>query len=202
MTNPVEDHTVALNSGGAVPAPFAEVAIRAADSPDQDLSSAGHAEAEQPNLRILRAIRRIIRGVDLYSKQLTATTRITTPQLMCLLSVVKAGSMTATSISREIHLSPSTVVGILDRLEEKKLVRRQRNREDRRVVTVVATDEGRRTAQEAPSPLQKTLADALGALPKPEQAEIARSLERVVALMEAQHIDAAPILETGPLNKP
>jgi DNA-binding MarR family transcriptional regulator len=157
---------------------------------------------DRPNLRILRAIRRIIRGVDLYSKQLTASSRITTPQLMCLLAVVKAGTMTATSISREIHVSPSTVVGILDRLEEKKLIQRQRNRDDRRVVAVIATDEGRRTAEEAPSPLQKTLADALCALPDSEQAEIARSLERVVNLMEAQHIDAAPILETGPLNGP
>lgn len=157
---------------------------------------------ETPNLRILRAIRRIIRGVDLYSKELTASTRITTPQLMCLLSVVQAGSMTATSISRAIHVSPSTVVGILDRLEEKGLVRRERNRDDRRVVAVTATNEGHRIAQQAPSPLQKTLADALNTLPQDEQAKIAGSLERIVNLMEAQHIDAAPILDTGPLNQP
>lgn len=159
-------------------------------------------DPEKPNLRILRAIRRIIRGVDLYSKELTASTRITTPQLMCLLSVVQAGSMTATSISREIHVSPSTVVGILDRLEEKGLIRRERNRDDRRVVAVTATNEGCRIAQQAPSPLQKTLADALGSLPLDEQTKIAGSLERIVNLMEAQHIDAAPILDTGPLNQP
>ena len=158
--------------------------------------------AEKPNLRILRAIRRIIRGVDLYSKELTASTRITTPQLMCLLSVVQAGSMTATSISREIHVSPSTVVGILDRLEEKGLIRRERNRDDRRVVAGAPANEGYRIAQQAPSPVEKTLADALITLPQDEQTKIASSLERIVNLMEAQHIDAAPILDTGPLNQP
>ncbi len=54
--------------------------------------------------------------------------------------------------------------------------------------------------RQVPSPLQRTLADALNALPELEQATIALSLERIVALMEAQEIDAAPILETGPIN--
>jgi hypothetical protein len=37
-------------------------------------------------------------------------------------------------------------------------------------------------------------------LPKLEQATIAFSLQRVVDLMEASHIDASPILETGQLT--
>lgn len=154
------------------------------------------------DLRILRSIRRIIRSVDLYSKQLASGSGITAPQLICLLAIVDRGQLTATAISREIHLSPSTVVGILDRLEEKGLVRRDRDREDRRVVTVTATEAGRRLANEAPSPLQKTLADSLNALPELEQATIALSLERIVALMEVQHLDSSPILETGPINPP
>lgn len=155
---------------------------------------------ERFELRILRAMRRIIRSVDLYSKELAATTGMTAPQLVCLLTIVEHRSITATAISREIHLSPSTVVGILDRLEEKGLVKRERGTDDRRVVSVTATEAGDRLASEAPSPLQKTLADELAALPESEQATIACSLERVVNLMEAQHIDAGPILDTGPIN--
>jgi DNA-binding MarR family transcriptional regulator len=144
-------------------------------------------------------MRRIIRSVDLYSKELTAKARITSPQLVCLLTLVEKGPMTATTISREVFLSPSTIVGILDRLEEKGLVKRERGSKDRRVVTVSATEQGRRLAECAPSPLQEKLTDALSALPQGEQIEIAKSLERIVNLMEAQHIDAAPILETGPI---
>ena len=108
--------------------------------------------------------------------------------------------MTATTISRDVFLSPSTVVGILDRLEEKGLVRRERMSKDRRVVTVTITEAGRKLAGGAPSPLQNRLTEALTVLPLPEQIAIAKSLERVVNLMEAQNIDAAPILETGPIN--
>lgn len=151
-------------------------------------------------LRILRSLRRIIHSVDLYSKELAATNRITAPQLICLLHVANNGPVSATAIGREVHLSPSTVVGILDRLEEKGLVERQRSREDRRIVRVTATREGVELARKSPSPLQQTLANALSDLPELEQATIALSLERIVALMEAPEVDAAPILATGPIN--
>lgn len=165
------------------------------------LPSAGPAAAAaRYDLRILRALRRIIHSVDLYSKELAATNRITAPQLICLLHVVNNGPVSATAIGREVHLSPSTVVGILDRLEEKGLVERQRSREDRRIVRVTATRAGVELSQRAPSPLQQTLANALAGLPELEQATMALSLERIVALMEAPEVDAAAILATGPIN--
>jgi len=60
---------------------------------------------------------------------------------------------------------------------------------------VSATDAGREVASQAPSPLQKTLADALGALPELEQATITLSLERIVSLMEHPGSDTSPILD-------
>jgi DNA-binding MarR family transcriptional regulator len=157
-------------------------------------------EQETPlryDVRVLRSLRAIIRSVDLYSRELATTNQITAPQLVCLLHVVEKGAVTATAIGREVHLSPSTVVGILDRLEEKGLIERQRSQEDRRQVRVSATPAGRTVARTAPSPLQRTLARALNDLPELEQATIALALERVVALMEAPALDYAPMLTTG-----
>ncbi len=157
---------------------------------------------QQYDLRILRALRRITRSIALHSRQLSAVSHITAPQLMCLRTVIANGPLAATAISREIHVSPSTVVGILDRLEDKGLIRRERGREDRRIVFVSATEAGRSLAIEAPSPLQKHLADGLNALPELEQATITLALERIVELMEQgghaieAHSDpASPILE-------
>lgn len=154
---------------------------------------------QQYDLRILRALRRITRAIALHSKQLAACNHITAPQLVCLHTVIAGGAMTTTAISREIHVSPSTVVGILDRLEEKGLVRRERGREDRRIVLVSATEAGRALAEEAPSPLQKTLADALNELPELEQATITLSLERIVDLMERREPGTVEPGGTSPL---
>ncbi len=154
------------------------------------------------DLMVLRSMRRIIRCVDMYSKQLEMHSHVTAPQLICLLAIVERVSISAGLLAKEVHLSPSTIVGILDRLEEKGFVARSRGIEDRRIVHVRATDRGVALANSAPSPLQQRLADGLKRLPVDEQARIAEALERVVELMEAQHIDSAPILETGPLVRP
>lgn len=139
----------------------------------------------QYDLRILRALRRITRSVALHSRQLSALSNITAPQLVCLRAIIDQGPMTATAISREVHVSASTVVGILDRLEDKGLIRRERGREDRRIVYVTATQEGIDLASHTPSPLQQKLSESLKALPELEQATITMSLERIVDLMES-----------------
>lgn len=152
--------------------------------------------------RILRALRRITRCVEQYSRQLVADCQITAPQLICLMEIANHGPLIATVISRAVNLSPSTVVGIIDRLEDKGWVTRVRGIEDRRVIYVSATAAGKKLLEQAPSPLQKTLSNALKDLSELEQATIALSLERVVALMQAQGIDAAPILASGPIHTP
>ena len=149
------------------------------------------------DLRILRSLRRIIRAVELYSKKLASQHKVTGPQLICLLTIRECAPITATEIAKEVHLSPSTVVGVLDRLEEKKLVTRERDQKDRRKVYVRLTELGSELAESAPSPLQDRLAGALSSVSELEQASIALALERVVDLMEVRQVDASPILDTG-----
>jgi DNA-binding MarR family transcriptional regulator len=164
------------------------------------LQSSEQAPATRYDLRVLQSLRRIIRAVDLHSRKLSAQHKITGPQLVCLLAIDGHGRVTGSAIARHVHLSPSTVIGILDRLEAKGLVRRERDLKDRRLVQVSLTEQGRALAARAPSPLQDTLAAAMSDLPEAELARIAESLDRIVEMMEARQIDAAPILETGPIT--
>lgn len=153
------------------------------------------------DLQILQSLRRIIRAIDIHSRKLRIQHDITAPQLVCLLSIADDGPITSTKISQHVHLSPSTLVGILDRLEMKGLIQRKRDTKDRRLVYVTATEKGLETVKYAPSPLQDGLATALKDLPELEQTTIALSLERIVDLMEVRHIEAGPILETGQLDE-
>jgi DNA-binding MarR family transcriptional regulator len=155
---------------------------------------------ERLDLQILQSIRRIMRAVDIYSRKLRSQCELTAPQLVCLGTIVEHGPLTVSGIAQRVYLSPSTVVGILDRLEARGLVARERDTNDRRVVNTCATNAGKETISKAPSALQDGLHEALRNLPLLEQATIALSLKRVVDLMEAGSIDAAPILETAPIN--
>lgn len=153
-------------------------------------------QSERYDLRILRSLRRIIRSVELYSKKLATEHSVTGPQLVCLLAIHEGSPLTATQLSKEVHLSPSTIVGVLDRLEEKELVKRRRDDKDRRRVYLHLTPEGERLVESAPSPLQDKLADALESVTELEKVSIALALERIVDLMEVRQVDASPILDT------
>jgi DNA-binding MarR family transcriptional regulator len=131
----------------------------------------------------LRALRRIAQAVDVYSRRLAHDYQITGPQLVCLSCIAQEGPITPSAIGRKVHLSSSTMVGILDRLEAKALIVRERGLRDRRQVYIRATDEGQELLNAAPSPLHATLANRLNELPSEEQSELACALEKVVNLM-------------------
>lgn len=151
------------------------------------------------DLSVLQSLRRIIRAVSLYSHQLAATYKVTAPQLLCLLTIVNEGSLHLSTLSKQVFLSASTVVGILDRLEEKGLITRQRDYKDRRLINIQATPKGKALIAQAPSPLPTALAESLQQLPELEQATIALSLQRVVDLMEERYIhNAAGAKEASP----
>ncbi len=154
------------------------------------------------DLRVLESLRRIIRALHLHSRKLAAEHDITAPQLLCLMTVAQEEFLGVASIARRVHLSSSTVIGILDRLESKGMVLRERDKQDRRLVNVMATERGRELVAMAPSPLQGTLVEALRQLPQLEQSTIALSLERIVDLMEAKEIAPAPFLDAGVEAKP
>lgn len=153
---------------------------------------------ERYDLKILLSIRRIIRAVDLHSRKLRAECDLTAPQLICLGVLAEAGPLTVSAIADRVYLSPSTVVGILHRLELRGLVSRKRDDADRRVVNNLITGPGLELLRKAPPALQDGLHEALLRLPRLEQATIALSLARVVDLMEVGPLDASPILATAP----
>lgn len=152
------------------------------------------------DLKILQSLRRIIRHTELHSRHLASSYQITGPQLICLLEIRACAGITASHLSKCVFLSPSTLVGILDRLEAKGLIIRSRDKKDRRKVYLSLTSKGEDFCKQAPSPLQERFFSELSKLPDSEKAVIAVSLERVVELMEAGVTDAAPILESGPLD--
>ncbi|MBU2502650.1 MAG: MarR family transcriptional regulator [bacterium] len=156
-------------------------------------------ESSSFDLWIFRSLRRIMRAVDIHSRKLSAEFMVTGPQLLCLQTLHDDGPLTTSALAKLIHLSNSTVVGILDRLEQKEWIVRQRGSGDRRVVLVDITASGEKFLAEAPGLLQDRLAQGLRRLPEREQLVIAQSLETIVDLLEMGQQQVAPLLEAGPI---
>lgn len=142
--------------------------------------------------RILRLLRRISRAVDVHSRQLSVQQGLTGPQLVCLRELRGSGRMTPSDLARKVSVSQATVTGILDRLESRGLVQRERNPDDKRRVFVWLTERGQEAVSVAPQPLQARFARRLASVPFDEQERIERMLERIVEMMEVDEALGPP----------
>jgi DNA-binding MarR family transcriptional regulator len=147
------------------------------------------------------ALRRVIRATDLHSKHLAKTTGLTAPQILLLQTIRDKGEVTIGQIANDMSLSQATVTTIIDRLEKRGLVYRERSKEDKRKVHAYLTDEAIETLKSAPIPLQDQFARQYADLQEWEQTMIISSLQRVAQMMDAQHIDASPVLDVGKLDR-
>lgn len=100
------------------------------------------------------------------------------------------------------HLSRSTVSTLSEKLVQANLVTRARSGRDRRRVHLALTEEGRRQVQALPAPLEDRFLARLRSLPVDRREEILSALEQVVLLMDAEVLDAAPLLVPGDELKP
>lgn len=150
---------------------------------------------------VLVALRRIMRATDLYSKQLSKTAGLTSPQLLILQAISDAGDVTIGTIARHVSLSQATVTTILDRLERRGLVYRQRSTVDKRKVHAHLTDSGRAALDDAPTPLQQSFTERFRNLHEWEKSMITASLQRVADMMDAGTIDASPVLHVGMIDR-
>lgn len=150
---------------------------------------------------VLVALRRVIRATDLHSKHLAKTTGLTAPQILLLQAIRNKGHVTIGELANDISLSQATVTTILDRLEKRGYVYRERSTTDKRKVHTYLTDTGAEVLKNAPMPLQDHFARQFGDLQEWEQTMIISSLQRVAQMMDAQHIDASPVLDIGILDR-
>jgi MarR family transcriptional regulator, organic hydroperoxide resistance regulator len=150
-------------------------------------------------MRILRSLRKIMRAVDIHSRRLNVDYKITAPQMICLVALEQAGPTPLSALAKLVNLAPSTITGILDRLEQKHLVQRIRSEYDRRKILLHLTPQGEQIIKDAPILLQDKLSQSVSRLPQNEQASIAQSLEKLIHIMELDHLDASPNLIQGTL---
>ena len=150
---------------------------------------------------ILIALRRITRAIDLQSKKLVKKVGLTAPQLVVVQALRREGQMSPSALAKTVSLSQATVTTILDRLVRQGLVTRDRSPNDKRVVLACLTEEGRQRALAAPELLQAGFLREFRKLQDWERAMLVASLQRIAEMMDADDIDASPILETGDLDQ-
>lgn len=104
---------------------------------------------------------------------------LTPPQFYVLATIGYAGGLPFGEIGAKMMVTVSNLTGIVDRLEEKKLVARKRDENDRRVVHVVLTDKGAKLYKNTIPLFEKTVSQIFASLNKPQQKELSAILRKL-----------------------
>jgi DNA-binding MarR family transcriptional regulator len=150
--------------------------------------------------QVLVALRRIIRAVDLHSKYLAQRYGLTGPQLVLLQEIVHSQPVSTGALAQRISLGQATVSSILDRLEKRGLVKRSRSEKDKRRVMNEVTDNATRILEQSPSLIQQHFVTEFGKLDDWERSLLLSTLQRVARMMNADELEASPVLVSGPLD--
>ncbi|MFW2542411.1 MarR family winged helix-turn-helix transcriptional regulator [Primorskyibacter sp. 2E107] len=150
----------------------------------------------------LVAIRRIMRATELYGRKLAQEAGLTAVQLRVLQIVAEKGYATPTAIAARMGVTQATVSALIKKLEKAGVVERRRSDVDRRQTDLFITQAGRDRLSGAPDALQQRYVRQFEALADYEQGMIVAILEKVAAMLDAEEIDASPVLSVGEIVAP
>lgn len=150
---------------------------------------------------VLIALRRIIRATDLHSRYLVKQSGLTMPQLVLMQTLSEHDQCSVSELAKLVNLSQATVTTIVIRLEKQDIIQREKDGKDKRRSNLSLTTNGKKILKDAPQLMQENFIEEFSQLADWEQHQIISSLQRIAHMMDAEEIDASPILEVGPIAK-
>lgn len=149
----------------------------------------------------LVALRRILKVTELNARELAQQSELTTSQFLLLQYVAQQGQALPSSIAKAIELKQATITVLLNQLESAGLVTRRRDTRDRRRVWVRLTDAAQEILEQSPDLLQSRFESAFDRLEGWEQSMLIATLERIAVMLNADEVEAAPVLDVGDLDR-
>lgn len=149
----------------------------------------------------LIALRKIQQRTDQASKILAQTVGLTPSQLSVLQLLQERGQMSVGDIATITHLKHATITALVDKMVSRSFVSRCKYEEDRRRVWLKLEPKGQDAIESAPNLLQETFSVRFEKLPEYQQAMLVAALEQVASILDAENIEAAPVLHTGAINE-
>jgi DNA-binding MarR family transcriptional regulator len=158
---------------------------KAARTPAPRRGSARGAPAQAPLAQAaLEEFRHIFAAVRRHFHWVEEQTGVSAAQACLLAHVAERPGIRVTELARELAIHQSTASNLVERLEAARLLKRERDAQDQRVVRLHASALGRRIVEGAPQPLEGLLRYALKQMPERELAPLLEQLRRLVRTMD------------------
>jgi MarR family transcriptional regulator, organic hydroperoxide resistance regulator len=137
-----------------------------------------------PVLDFLRLLWSIEHSLQRTSKSMHAVLGVTGPQRLVLLIVGRAPGISPGELARLVRLHPSTITGVLQRLERKRLLVRNQDRQDSRRVHLHTIGAGRALARRTAGTVEAAVARALRKVPSRDLRSARTVLTTIAAALD------------------
>jgi len=164
-----------------------------------------NSESENTVLRLWLLLRRVGDALALCQDSVFGKYGLTTEQFGVLSSIKSRGPLRPTDLSHILERTPNSISMLVDRMVKAGLVRRTRDRKDRRVVTVSLTSKGEAAVEPAIPAGWEFIHQILSPLSQNDQRSFASMLETVKCELTGylnHETDKAEIIKTSFTNRP
>jgi DNA-binding MarR family transcriptional regulator len=148
-------------------------------------SSGGISSATLPDvLQFMQLMWAVVHGLESTSKRMSLAIGVTGPQRLVVRVVGLFPGVSAGDLASILHVHPSTLTGVLQRLIAQKLLARTNDQADRRRAVLRLTAAGTRVNAARAGTVEQAIARALAGVSTRDRQATRRVLERL-----AQHLD-------------
>lgn len=137
-------------------------------------------DADEVFSKVLRLVRAVQNGMQ----NIDRSHGLSGSQLWALWQISAQPGQRVTELAETLHIHPSTASNLLDKLEARGFVRRERRDADNRVVRLYLGEAGINLIQEIPGPTQGLLRQALQQVSAPVLAGLLEGVTTVLDLMD------------------
>jgi DNA-binding MarR family transcriptional regulator len=162
-------------------APSARLLPRAA--PSTGNGTGGH--QLEGVLAFLRNIWALDHALQLVSKRMERERGVTGQQRLLIRILDDHPGLSPGQLAETLHLDPSTVTGIVKRLERRRFVKRLSDPRDRRRVLVVLTEKGRTVSWPAAGTVEGVTERALASVPRTQLLAAEQVLRALTSVLQA-----------------
>jgi DNA-binding MarR family transcriptional regulator len=145
-------------------------------------------KTEEPRLvrfkTILKELRIVFRVLQNHSRLVEKQSGLSSAQLWVMWELFNEPGMKVSELAKVLSIHQSTCSNMLDKLQERDLVRRDRGAQDQRVVKIYLTEKAMQLLAASPRPSQGAVAEALLNLPDRTLDNLEAGLTELVAMLK------------------
>jgi DNA-binding MarR family transcriptional regulator len=135
-------------------------------------------------LQFMQLLWAVVHGLERTSKRMSGGIGVTGPQRLVLRVVGLSPGMSAGDLATVLHVHPSTLTGVLQRLVVRRLLARANAPQDRRRAVLRLTKRGARANAMRQGTVESAIAEALDGVSVRDRAATRRVLERLALHLE------------------